>query len=107
MTKIIVLSATELEDIIQHSVRTVLSEFLKYDKHTIEFLSVEETAKFLNLSVTTIYGLTSKNQIPFIKKSKRLYFKKSELEDWLVKGRRKTMDEINQEVKNHIKKRFI
>ena len=49
-----------------------------------EFLSVKEAAVFLNLAVTTLYEKTSLKLIPFHKRDKKLYFKKEELNEWLV-----------------------
>lgn len=70
-----------------------------------QFLSVQETAEFLNLSVPTIYGLTSKSLIPFMKTGKRLYFLKSELVDYLKQGRNKTQVEISKEAENFTNKK--
>ena len=46
-------------------------------------ITVYEAAKFLNKEVQTIYGLTSKRQIPFHKNGRELSFFKSELVEWL------------------------
>ena len=62
-----------------------------------QFLTVDETAKFLNLSVPTIYSKVSKRELPFMKLTKRLYFAKSDLEDYLKDGRVKTVREIEEE----------
>jgi excisionase family DNA binding protein len=44
-----------------------------------EPLTVSAAAKFLNLSVPTIYGKVCRKEIPVNKQGKRLYFYKSEL----------------------------
>ena len=62
-----------------------------------QFLTVHEAAKFLNLAVATIYSKVSRNELPVMKRSKRLYFSSSELVVYLKKGRVKTTTEINQE----------
>ena len=64
---------------------------------TVEFLTVQETAKFLSLSVPTIYGLISKKVLPVIKRSKRCYFSKTDLIEYLNQGRKKTNSEISVE----------
>lgn len=64
-----------------------------------EILTIEQASQLLKLAKPTIYGLTCRNEIPFIKKAKKLYFHKSELMDWLQEGRQKTNDEIREEVK--------
>lgn len=58
-----------------------------------ELLTVQDTAKFLTLSVPTIYGLISKGKLPVMKRSKRCYFSKVELINYLKQGRKKTLAE--------------
>lgn len=67
---------------------------------TDELLTVEDTAKFLHLSVPTIYGLIHKGELPVMKRSKRCYFSKKELIDYLKQGRRKTLDEQDKEIQH-------
>lgn len=50
---------------------------------TDELLTVQDTAKFLSLSVSTVYGLIHKGEIPVMKRSKRCYFSKIELINYL------------------------
>ena len=59
-----------------------------------ELLTVQGAAKFLSLSVPTIYGLIHKGEIPVMKRSKRCYFSKTELINYLKQGRKKTVLEI-------------
>lgn len=61
-------------------------------------LTITQAGEILNLSVPTIYGLVSRSAIPHSKKGKRLYFSKQELLDWVKSGRRKTKDEIAEQV---------
>lgn len=67
-------------------------------------LTVQEAAKFLSLSVPTIYGLISKGELPVIKRSKRCYFSNIELLEYMKAGRKKTVDEISKEAKIHFNK---
>ncbi|TXK45826.1 helix-turn-helix domain-containing protein [Pontibacter qinzhouensis] len=60
-------------------------------------LNVSQAAAFLHLSVATLYTKVSCREVPFSKRGKRLYFRKSELEEWVRQGRRKTVSEIRQE----------
>lgn len=57
-------------------------------------MSIAEAAKFVNLTVPTIYGFVSKRTIPFSKVGKRLYFTESELTSWIQNGRQQTRDEL-------------
>ncbi|MEZ4804603.1 MAG: helix-turn-helix domain-containing protein [Bacteroidia bacterium] len=53
------------------------------DNDTDQLICIKETAKYLKLSVPTIYRKVSRGEIPYCKKSNRLYFSKSELIDWI------------------------
>lgn len=67
-----------------------------------ELLTISAAAKFLNLSVPTLYGKVSRKEIPVNKQGKRLYFYKAELANWIKAGRKKTMSEIRQEADNYL-----
>ena len=54
---------------------------------TTQLLTIQQSSEFLTLSVPTIYSLVSKREIPFMKKSKRLYFTQSELTEWIKSSR--------------------
>jgi excisionase family DNA binding protein len=93
----------ELELLIENSINKALSSQRNETKQeTDELLTVQEAAKFLSLSVPTVYGLIHKGAIPFMKRSKRCYFYKFELNNYLKQGRRKTNEEINSEVNSYL-----
>jgi excisionase family DNA binding protein len=56
-------------------------------------LAVEVTG----LKKPTLYALVHRREIPFLKKGKRLYFKREDLEAWIEEGRKATRGEIEQE----------
>jgi len=74
---------------IKHQPKWVESEKLQE-----KLLSVQEAAEFLNLTVPTIYSKVSKCELPVMKRSKRLYFSRDELVNYVKQGRKKTIDEI-------------
>jgi excisionase family DNA binding protein len=47
------------------------------------YLTVDEAAAYTNLAKATIYGLTRRHLIPYLKKGKKLYFVEKELSDWI------------------------
>src|SRR5688572_14335696 len=61
-----------------------------------ELLTVPQAAKFLTLSVPSIYGLISKGELPVMKRSKRCYFSKLELMEYVKQGRKQTLGETAQ-----------
>jgi excisionase family DNA binding protein len=65
-----------------------------------KWLTLPEVAKYLDLAHQTIYGLVSRREIPHIHRGKKLYFRKSEIDTWLSQGRRKTVEELKEEIYN-------
>lgn len=51
-----------------------------------DILNTRQAAKLLDLSPSTIYGKTHRNEIPFFKQGKKLLFSRTVLLDWLKKG---------------------
>ena len=70
-----------------------------------EVLTVPEAAEFLRLSVQTVYGLISKGQLPVMKRSKRCYFSKSDLLEYLKQGRKNTLAEIESSAVQYLVKK--
>jgi excisionase family DNA binding protein len=54
--------------------------------------------EFLHLTVQTLYNKVSKNEIPFMKRGKRLYFSKEQLIDYLKQGSNEMQSDIDIEV---------
>lgn len=67
-----------------------------------QFLTIEEAAEFLRLTVPTMYSKVSKGELPVMKRSKRLYFSRTELLEYLKDGRKKSNAEIEQEAKVYL-----
>lgn len=92
------------------NIETLLLELKNAPKNSViqsdreELLTVEQTAKFLSLSVPTIYGLISKKELPVMKRGKRCYFDKAELVAYIKAGRKKTNNEIKIIAENYIAK---
>jgi len=57
-------------------------------------LTVQGVADLMSLAVPTIYSKVSRNEIPYYKKGKRLYFSRAEIMDYLKEGRSKSNEEI-------------
>jgi len=67
--------------------------------------SIREVAEYIHLTVPTIYGLVQRSAIPNYKVGKRLYFKKEDLDKWIGEGRRQTIKEIEDSVKDYLQPR--
>ncbi|MBG0781251.1 MAG: helix-turn-helix domain-containing protein [Bacteroidales bacterium] len=69
-----------------------------------KLLTIDEAAQFLNLAKPTVYRLVHLRQIPFSKPkgSKKLYFNRPELEAWIKTGRKRTVQEIQQQAADFV-----
>jgi excisionase family DNA binding protein len=105
MTKIIVMSPEELEELMKSTVRTVLTEFKPGSQSRPEdrlFMNCDEASNYLGISKPTLYGWVHDRKIPSMKVGKRLAFEKSIIDEWILNTRRKTIDEIETEAQNHL-----
>jgi excisionase family DNA binding protein len=69
-----------------------------------EHMSLEETATYMGVSKSFLYKLTSQRKIPFYRPgSKLIFFKKSEIDIFLLSNRQNTKTEIE----SHIGDQFI
>jgi hypothetical protein len=48
----------------------------------------------LKITVAALYSMTSRRLVPFNKPRKRLYFLKSDLDDWINQSKNKTNEQI-------------
>ena len=74
--------------------------------HTKAVLNFNEACQYLELSQSHLYKLTSAGNIPHYKPNgKKLYFKRSELENWFLRNRNSTQEEIDQRLAYKKKKK--
>lgn len=60
-----------------------------------EMLNPEETARYLNVSRSYLYKMTSRRMIPhYCPNGKKLFFKRTELDQWMQANRKKTRNEV-------------
>ena len=66
-------------------------------------LNFQETCKYLEVSASHLYKMTSKKEIPhFCPNQKKLYFKREELDQWLLRNRQLTHNEIESKAANYL-----
>lgn len=70
-----------------------------------QLLTVEQTAKFLNLTIPTIYSKVSRKELPVMKQGKRLYFSLFELTEYVKRGKKLSNYEIEQEANKYLTKK--
>jgi excisionase family DNA binding protein len=90
-------AVTQLLEKVNH-IESLLTENGIHSPETDNLFTITQAATFLNLAVPTLYSKVSRKEIPVNKRGKRLYFYKSELEDWIRQGRKKTYTEIRDSI---------
>lgn len=90
-----------LEPGIESSVKRAVADLLAAQQERIEHMGIKEAARYLGFTPGSLYVLVSRRQIPHYKRSKRIYFLKSDLDEWIKKGRRETEKKIAAEARNH------
>jgi len=69
---------------------------------TEQLLTIQEASDFLKLSVPTLYSKVSRNELPYMKQGKRLYFSSKELMEYVKQGRKKTDAEIQADADTYL-----
>ena len=81
------------------SIEERLTNLERINQGAKTILTLEEVAKYTNYSKSYIYKLTSRREIPCYKPNgKQLYFKRTEIDEWLLTNRNKTNQEIEREI---------
>ena len=66
-----------------------------------EFIDLDEAAKYLRLKKSYLYNLVHRKEVPFYKPNgKKIYFNKLELNNWIISSKVKTINEVEEEIKN-------
>ncbi|MCD8428635.1 helix-turn-helix domain-containing protein [Tenacibaculum finnmarkense] len=60
-------------------------------------IGIDEACKLIGKAKPTVYTLVRKRILPSYKNGKKLYFFRNELLEWIENGRRKTLEEINDD----------
>ena len=82
-----------LEELISSTIKKSISEAFRNEKQSLkketEFKKIggiDLAVQITGLAKPTIYAMTSKNTIPFLKRGGKLYFKTEDLQRWLEEG---------------------
>ena len=76
------------------------------NKTNEEVIPLNEAAEFLKVSKSCLYKKTSQKQIPYYKPPgcKKIYFRKTELEEWLLSNKIKTIADLEDNTENYLSK---
>lgn len=69
-------------------------------------IDIVEACRIIGKAKPTVYTLVRKRLIPCYKNGKKLYFFEDELLEWITKGKKKTIQEIQSEAEVNFKKSF-
>lgn len=90
-------------EIIQKQLKEIIALITKQNLLEKEFFTLEEAALYLGQSKSSLYKLTSKKEIPFyVPGGKMIYFRRSELESWIVDSKVDTVDELEASIDNYL-----
>jgi len=86
---------------IEHLLRNVKNE----EKESIplpEIFNMNQATEYVSLSKSAIYKMTAGRDIPHFKRGKILYFKRSDLDEWMTQYRISTRAEIEKEAADYL-----
>ncbi|MDR0538845.1 MAG: helix-turn-helix domain-containing protein [Tannerellaceae bacterium] len=61
-------------------------------------IGIDAACQIIGKAKPTVYALVKKRLLPCYKNGKKLYFFEDELIEWIGRGKKKTLEEINDEV---------
>ena len=105
---LIKISPEELKMIIKDSIQEALQPFLNSklnhfgDYPEPSSVNLDTICKMYGWKKPTVYGWVHDRSIPHSKAGKRLYFNVADIEEWIAKGRRRTISEIEAEADSYI-----
>jgi excisionase family DNA binding protein len=65
-------------------------------------IEIEDACRLIMKAKPTVYALVRKGLIPCYKRGKKLFFFEDELMAWIAKGKKKTVEELKEEVEARI-----
>lgn len=103
---LIVTSKEELQSIIINAIGSAFKKSFPLPKEDEPpkdpIFGIKEASRFLGIAIPTIYTKTSKGIIPHFKKGKRLYFRESELRNWIEDGRISTLEDEKENLNTYL-----
>ena len=90
-------------EFIQEQLKEIKQLLEKQNLQQNEFLTLKEASDYLQLSKSCLYKMTSKKELPFYAPGgKKIYFKREELNYWILNSRISSVNDIELEVENYL-----
>lgn len=71
-------------------------------------LTSKEAGNYLGLKMQSLYKLTHCRKIPFYcPNGKKIYFKRDDLDAWMLQNRVNTIDEVNQQAEDYMINKMV
>lgn len=71
-----------------------------------EVLSLADACEYLNVSASYLYKMTCKNEVPHdVPTGKKIFFKRSELDEWLLRNRQAPVCDIEKRAADYLTKK--
>jgi excisionase family DNA binding protein len=82
-------------EIIQEKLETICEALEMHSILSKEVITLEEAAKYLQISKSCLYKLTGGKEIPhYVPGGKKIYFRKSELDSWIFNSKVNSISEM-------------
>jgi len=107
MDKVILISIpeTSIKSMIEQAISKAFSEYIpSSNSNTKTVLNFAEACKYIGISKSHGYKLTSQGSIPFSKRGRKNYFDKDKLDQWLLSNSTKDSQTLREEAANYIQK---
>lgn len=104
LPKAIIKVLNKLSDL-EKKVEEIRRMKIVYAQEPDRWFNLKELCEYLpnHPAEQTIYGWTSLKKIPYHKSGKRIQFRKSEIDAWILEDEGKSEKEIDKEVEQYIK----
>ncbi|MFN3405631.1 MAG: helix-turn-helix domain-containing protein [Cytophagaceae bacterium] len=102
---IVQLDSEQLSNLIENAVRKAIGETPASNSTTTDiWFDLPELCNYLpeKPAKATVYGWIHNSSIPYHKRAKKVFFLKSEIDEWLKAGRKKTFVEIQKEANQYL-----
>jgi predicted DNA-binding transcriptional regulator AlpA len=90
---------------IENEITEIKALILKLLSDSKEIMNIKELSAYTGIPTPTIRAKL--DTIPRSKQGKRWFFRKSEIDQWLMSNRRKTQEEIEMEASNYVMRNRI
>ena len=98
------LSVDEIRQILREEIQSLIGKDSQNSSDESTILSFKEGCLYIGISESHGYKLTSTRQIPHAKRGKRIYFDRTELDQWILSKKVKTSTELASEANSILSK---